>query len=174
MFTGCESILIVNIRKSSRKIQRKHGLLQGSVLSPFLFNIFIDQLARNLNAESLDQCRILLFADDILLKSKTNRDLQRLLDICFNWSTTNGMSWGYAKCQIVCKQKPIDALYLGTTSLEHSQSYRYLGVPHKYDGIDWKLVIQNNIDKSANLLKHIESYFPNTSGDFSFNSTNRV
>ena len=56
------------------------GVRQGSVLSPYLFAIYMDNLAK------LGQYNrgmfIILYADDILLLAPTIRELQHLLQIC--------------------------------------------------------------------------------------------
>jgi hypothetical protein len=45
LFDGNESILCIKGRHSD-PIPKKRGLLQGSALSPILFNFFIDDLVR--------------------------------------------------------------------------------------------------------------------------------
>ena len=64
------------------------GTRQGNVLSPYLFNIFINQLLLDLNNCDAD-IRIgdtlynsMAYADDITLFSTNVRDLQNLIDVC--------------------------------------------------------------------------------------------
>ena len=56
------------------------GVRQGSVLSPFLFAIYMDDLAKSslLNRGSF----IILYADDIILIAPTVSELQRLFHMC--------------------------------------------------------------------------------------------
>ena len=72
------------------------GVKQGDVLSPLLFNFFIDDLVKKLNISNCDPVVIknisvnsLLYADDIILLSNSENGLQRSLDVlnefCIDW-----------------------------------------------------------------------------------------
>ena len=53
---------------------------QGSVLSPFLFAIYLDDVAALCRSES--KLFIILYADDILLLAPTLTALQKLVHVC--------------------------------------------------------------------------------------------
>ena len=78
----------------SESISIKQGVHQGSVLSPLLFNIFINDIGDDLltdDAPILHDSRVshLLYADDLVLLSTSEIGLQRNIDrvnkFCKNW-----------------------------------------------------------------------------------------
>lgn len=76
------------------------GVAQGSVLGPLLFNIFINDLGKNLKTAYL------LFADDLKMYAKIlslndiielQNDLNRLSD----WCTINKLRLNIYKCKFI-------------------------------------------------------------------------
>ena len=71
---------------------------QGSVLSPFLFAFFLDDLGKS---SSPIDCYILLYADDILLISLSVSYRERFLHRCEHELTWLDMTINFKKNQIV-------------------------------------------------------------------------
>ena len=88
---------------------------QGDVILPTLFSIFINDLAKdikNLNLgveiEPVFNVSIpLLFADDIVLLSPTEEQLQLLLNFLSNWCHINKMEVNINKTKIIHFRKKI-------------------------------------------------------------------
>ena len=81
LFLDCSSRVVVN-GALSQPFQRQRGLFQGSVLSPFLFNIFINDLALQLDQSARwdPAPHSLLFADDIKIHHNTSHQFQKMLN----------------------------------------------------------------------------------------------
>lgn len=80
LFTNCSTKVIVN-GVATEPIRLSRRILQGPLLSPWLFNVFIDGLATTINstrAQNPTIPRLLLFADDITIRYPTG-DIQSLL-----------------------------------------------------------------------------------------------
>jgi hypothetical protein len=115
----------------------KAGVPQGAVLSPWLFLIFIDDLATSLR----EWVECLLYADDVALAPHRggrlgDNDLRHALTLADLWARTWGMAFNHKKSQIVQFSR-ISALTLprakssfplGFVTLRIVDTYRYLGL----------------------------------------------
>ena len=136
------SNLILNINRIDvGTITTARGMFQGSILSPLLFGIFIDDLATRCNTIT----KTLLFADDINIKSKSPQETQVALNLCQDWAIYNHMRWGISKCGSLGTQSP---LKLGLDSIPIVSSYKYLGAPHLATRVDWSSLTQSYCTKA--------------------------
>ena len=153
MFNNLQSSVCVNGVRSSN-FGRYKGLFQGSILSPLLFNIFIDTLAVQLNGRREGSC--LLFADDVNLLADNVKEAQEDLDICNAWAYEMDMEWNLDKSGVVCSVEV--NLVLDQKVLKQVGSYKYLGFPVNHQGIEFKPHLQHLVtsqQKTFNQLKRI-------------------
>jgi len=127
----------------SPKQPRTCALLQGSPLSPILFNRFINSLLKSLNWNSQPTFpSALFFADDGVLIAPTIRKAQSPLNQASTWADMHGMSFNIPKCGYMVTNQPIctylpHTLTLNNHPIPYVTSYKYLGVPFASKGIDF-------------------------------------
>jgi hypothetical protein len=157
LFSNCKSTISVN-GIISKPFLRKRGLFQGSLLSPFLFDIYIDDLACLLGDTAKDPSipAALLFADDIQLLPVDEFHAAEMLDIVDCWCVDHGMETNVSKSAYVGPSSDW-TLLLGGLLLPHLDSYKYLGFPTTTSGIDWQLFISNSASKASKILKFFQA-----------------
>ena len=135
----CSRFQRVKIGESlSRALPVTSGVIQGSVLGPTLFNIFVNDVDKCLN-----YCNIIKYADDIriyLSSSKSTSDMTSLrrnmqtdIDNLSSWASQSGMSFNVGKCFSVTfgrsSKDQADWCYdIAGTSLPHKSVFKDLGV----------------------------------------------
>jgi hypothetical protein len=134
MFDDVWSRLLIN-DGVSLPFQRTRGVLQGSPLSPALFNIFIDGLLVLLNADATDIPTCLFYADDGVILVRDLQEAQRLLDIAEAWTQQAGLTFNVKKCAVITPHK--SPLVLQGEPIPPVECYPYLGFPITPTGIDF-------------------------------------
>jgi len=114
------------------------GVVQGSSLSPALYNMFMDSFAEAvLNGDMECIIALIMFADDVQLRAKTRHGMQKLLDAAGIWADTHGMTWSIKKCSII--RAPRDStgmpLKLQGQKIKEVTYAEYLGITMGVDGI---------------------------------------
>ena len=117
------------------------GCPQGGILSPFLFNLVLDNLLRHLN--SLDPDSLQAYADDLVNSFESSSSPQHIialhtkaqasLDCISSWCQSVGLNINTSKTQLVLftnKRSPIQipTLYIYGLPLSLSKTVKYLGV----------------------------------------------
>jgi len=124
MYWDMSYSLVVNGCESQKK-PRTCGLLQGSPLSPILFNRFINSLLPSLNWNSQPTfSSALFFADDGVLIAPTITKAQCLLSQAASCADRHGMSFNIPKCGYMVTNQPI------RTYLPHTLSFNNHPIPH--------------------------------------------
>ena len=98
--------------KLSGCLQITRGVRQGCVMSPWLFNIFMDKIVREAQ-EAFDgrvqmettNVKLVLFADDVVMLAEKSENMERNLDelkkTMDKWSMK--MHWGKTKVMMVSR-----------------------------------------------------------------------
>ena len=108
------------------------GVIQGSVIGPILFIIFISDLHTFLPLNA----NISKYADDILAtdfgQDIQNHFPQTIVDGVKAWCIANKMRLNTNKCKLLSIQSPLapkpPIITLCSTPLKYVQSYKYLGI----------------------------------------------
>ena len=123
--------------KFSPTFSTNRGVRQGCVLSPLLFNIFLSDI-QNIFDECGHNPKIndteiscLIWADDILILSETEKGLQAKLDNLAKYCKKNKLEVNTDKTKAMVFTKSGRLLrnkfYFRKTELENVRSYKYLG-----------------------------------------------
>jgi hypothetical protein len=115
------------------------GVKQGCVLSPTLFQIYINDLIEEINNSNCGvpvgekNVGILVFADDIAVIARNENDLQLMLDIINNWCTKWRLCINPEKSKVIHfrfkgKLQSNFAFKCGEHNIEYEEQYKYLGM----------------------------------------------
>jgi len=117
------------------------GLRQGCVLSPILFDIFVNDLVAELKEKGwgvevgMSRLSILLFADDIVLVADSAQELQQMLDLVTDFCSRWRCDCNTKKTEVVVYGKGVSKaemekmrFHMGAAELRVVVSYKYLGL----------------------------------------------
>ena len=143
------------------------GVKQGCLLSPALFSMYINDLIQHINDLNIgipcDSRMIssLVYADDIILLTENEQDLQKLLDAVHSWCSKWGLSINTKKSNVIHFRKkgkrfPRTSFnfQVGNLDIIISHNYKYLGfwVNEHWDMAESVNHIVTNANRSLNRL----------------------
>ena len=122
----------------SSTFSTSNGVKQGGVLSPTLFNVYLDELIKMLSEQGLG-CHLhgqfvlaFIYADDVTLLASTSTALNVMLETCPNFAQCYDLQFNSSKTKCMYFSKThtdkYDSIYFMNTSIEVKQSTRLLGV----------------------------------------------
>ena len=140
MYCGDNACVKVNENTLTDKIEITQGVKQGCILSPLLFILFIDSLmdeltTNNIDAPTMGQVTLpgLLFADDLVILSKTITGLQAGLNILEMFCVDTKLTVNVNKSKIMIFKKgwvfsKHECWTFKGKALENVKNFTYLGV----------------------------------------------
>lgn len=118
---------------ASDEVTQTNGVAQGDSLSPYLFVLFINDLAKAIRKRA--KVKLVLYADDLTMVSGDKAEMIKALDALHNWCEANGMKVNVQKTKIMKFRKKNswlpgerDGFAYGDTSLETVDTCTFLGV----------------------------------------------
>ncbi|KAG2192365.1 hypothetical protein INT46_011178 [Mucor plumbeus] len=170
------SIEVLLENYTSKRFHPQTGILQGSILSPYLYSVYINNLPVFLRPSPLEEpdyanstqlaskINCFLYADDVVLIANAET-LHSLLSKCEEHSYALGYCWNPQKCVVVDSNPQTKNYYLYSNELPHQSFFPYLGIPIKQTGIiDTKALIQQNINKALGTMRQMASIGVNKKG----------
>lgn len=116
-----------------------NGIRQGSVLSPYLFSLYVDELNLLLSESGLG-CHVggrplnnFSYADDLAILAPCARALNSLLEICDIFARENCIEFSSSKSVVLLitpKHFTLDIrpnIYLGECNISYVERFKYLG-----------------------------------------------
>ena len=161
MYTNTEASVKLNGSLSSW-FPCTSGVKQGDNLSPTLFALFINDLAEELKTLdcgiTIDNVSItcLLYADDLMLISDTENNMQCLLDHVLNWCNKWRLRINYTKSAVMHfrnkgKRRSDYAFHIGTKTIEYVSSYKYLGIM-LHENLDFNVTVDTLFNSGERAL----------------------
>jgi hypothetical protein len=114
------------------------GVRQGGILSPVLFNLYVDDLIKDLKSNG-DGCHVgkcfigcIMYADDLLLLSPSINGLQRMIDTCSQYGATHNIMFNKSKTVSVAigrmRNHNISSVCMDNQPIPWVEQIKYLGV----------------------------------------------
>lgn len=148
--------LIVKLHKDStiqvgtHTMNAEMGLPQGSILSPVLFNVYLEEALKS--SPKLEEVRkrgdLLAFADDMLVMSNSQPEIEMIINELASLQVKFNLRLNKKKSEILTGQ---DIAEIG--GVKCSKMVKYLGVKVTWDRKEQGKIAKEQINKNVNVLK---------------------
>ncbi|XP_046603581.1 uncharacterized protein LOC124297043 [Neodiprion virginianus] len=163
--------------RTTKNFNVAEGVLQGEILSPLLFILFISDLedffrdngSIDINIDGKCDILSLLYADDLALLAHTKADLQKKLNLLTQYCQSNKLAVNVGKTKIIyCRcagRLPRDLNFrFGDQKIEITDNYEYLGLTVSASGFSRPTAI-NAINKARSALSSVSGIIFSTKTD---------
>ncbi len=155
LFLNCKVRIVVN-RCLTSSILLTRGLLQGSLLSPLLFSIFIDKLANSINESyPVSEMPGLFFADDIQLVHRSSIIISETLNTVKAWCDETGMLINMRKTLTTSASADFR---IGNSLVGKCSEYKYLGIVFGSHGVKFAATRDSRLANGAKILKFCQRF----------------
>jgi hypothetical protein len=148
IFVHLQSRILINGQVTGW-FSRSCGVLQGSPLSPWLFNLFVDDLLYLVNADTAGIPICLFYADDGVIITNSKTDVGEKLRIVEKWTMVNAIFLNPAKCAVITSRSDLPALSVYGQEIPRAVAYTYLGFPVVASGVDFPRHLEQRIQAAV-------------------------
>lgn len=161
LFTGIRSRVAVN-GVESEEFEHTAGVLQGAILSPVLYSLYINSLAEELRKVRPDCRTVFMYADDLAFIADSEQQMEDLLKVAEQHSERNNYRFNARKCELMNATEGRLKIY--NTPMPICQTFKYLGCIFDIHGIRWDLHIERIEAKTVKILNFFRSIGFNAMG----------
>ena len=171
LFDANSALFLVGGQKSEPLFVSR-GLLQGTVLAPMLFTIYINDLPKRLRLhhptipldhrtiqqgrESDKQSNSIFFADDAAIFATDTDNFQPMLETCNQWAADTGSTWAPLKCEAVGFPAG-QSLQLAGAEIPKYDRKNYLGIIFSSKGVEMLESIEMRVKRAQNMLSFLKA-----------------
>jgi hypothetical protein len=153
---NCNITKLVTLNEVSEEKYLAKGILQGSKISPILFNIFIDDAASVVNSKTNDWNSVcLMYADDLVIVNKTKKSAECAIKKLENYAIQNKFEFNTSKCKYLAKSNL--QLKLNGSEIEQVERFCYLGMIFDIKGVKLQEQLRNNFAKTKRMYYKLKN-----------------